>query len=219
MRCTFYMEMPHLSVEIETYWPKCLSWNRKYFLSCWVNSTRITWCLYFLETGAKHTNSSSKNRKLAVLFSWRTAQVLCQLEWRWLCCCPEKGHTRTALGQVFTLLSNLDFGWGPLHSSSATALACVCTCELHRMDLPLGCRPSVLSAPWLLTVFCECAGCVKSICGLWEVTGTITWKGPCAVWLRWSLRWFPCSSTEWFSEVAILGLWPLAPPPLFLKRK
>ena len=132
---------------------KCLSWNINYFLSCWVNSTRITWYLCVLKAGTKHTDPSLKNRKLALHFSWRTAWALCQLEWLWLCCCPEKSHVRTALGQMFTLSSKLGFGWGSLHSSSVSLPACVRTCELHTTGVPLRCFPSVLSAPWLPGMF------------------------------------------------------------------
>lgn len=70
---------------------------------------------YVLKTGTKHT--SLKNRKLALLFSWRTAW-----EWLQLCCYPEKSHTRTAPDQVFTVLQ-IRMWLGP-----CAQLLCFCAC-------------------------------------------------------------------------------------------
>lgn len=135
----------------ELWLTKRLNWNIKYFLSCWVNSTRITRCLCLLKARTKHTDPSLKNRKPALSFSWRTVWALHQLEWLRLCCCLEKSHVRTALGQVLTLSSKLGFGLGPLHCSSVSLPACVQRCELHT-SLHLGHLPSVPSALWLPTV-------------------------------------------------------------------
>lgn len=189
---------------------KCLSWNIKYFLSCWANSTRITWCLCFLKAGTKHTDPPLKTRKLALLFSWRTARALCQLEWLQLCCCPEKSHVRTALGQAFTLSSKLGLGWGPLHSSSVSVPACVRTCE---------CFPSVLSAPWLPTgfptsvqvgwrAFVACGrdwdhNIKRSTCSMTSVAPSVT-----ALLFARVIQWRYYSRTVTFSS-----------PPLFSKGK
>lgn len=120
---------------------KCLSWNIKYFLSYWVISTHITVCLCILKTVTKHT--SLKTRKLALLFSWRTAQVFCQLEWLQLCCCPEKSPVRTAPGQVFTFLGR-DLA-GVLCTAALCSVSVWVSMWIHSTALPLSCCPSVLS--------------------------------------------------------------------------
>lgn len=197
MRFMFYIETPYLYTEIWTHWlivvlylpnckwenflmncdhTKCLSWNIKYCLSCWVNSTRITWCLCFfffsLRAATKHRVPSLEKRKLVSSFSGVTAQVLRQLEWLQLCCCLEKSHVKTALGQVLTLQVRFWLG-------SSAQLLCFCACLCVYMGIAhkgassemLPFCPKCSMATYYVSS--ECAVWVKSICGLWEQAGTI----------------------------------------------
>lgn len=143
---------------------KCLSWNIKYFLSCWANSTRITWCLCVLKAGTKHTYPPLKTRKLALLFSWRTARALCQTAGvaSALLLPREESRQDSPRPSIHSVLQ-IRFGLG---SSAQLLCFCACMCAYAWM-LPI-CAKCSAAAYWVSN---ECASWVESICGLWEGLG------------------------------------------------